>query len=253
MLLLLMVKLKACFFVFCFIRRLDPSSQCLFLWPCRGCQVVITTWSGPKFKRQLELHSSSWGCSKGKGGCLCWWVKLTWHYCAFQKHANSKVQKLPSQLRFSLPSIIITITSNEPWNTETHKTDRNPPITNHKPWPFEPVKVKFCFLRGPLRWLTAAQNAILSWLSNFSIRMFVKSAVRRFLCSGRKKNIFFTDPKIAILNIIYYPEKKDVTIIIRPGKEENFVGAENQHLSFKYWNLQKRAAIFCNWCCSFSY
>ena len=59
-------------------------------------------------------------------------------YCAFHKHANFKIQKLPSQLRFSLPSIIITITSNEPWNTETHKTDRNPPITDHKPWPFEP-------------------------------------------------------------------------------------------------------------------
>ena len=35
-------------------------------------------------------------------------------YCAFHKHENSKVQKLPSQLRFSLLSIIITITSNEP-------------------------------------------------------------------------------------------------------------------------------------------
>ena len=35
-------------------------------------------------------------------------------YCAFHKHENSKVQKSPSQLRFSLPSIIITITSNEP-------------------------------------------------------------------------------------------------------------------------------------------
>ena len=98
-------------------------------------------------------------------------------YCAFHKYANSKVQKTPSQLRFSLPSIIITIISNEPWNTETHKTDRNPPITDHKPWPFEPVKVKFCFLRGALRWLTAAKNAIVSWLSNFRIRMFVKSAV----------------------------------------------------------------------------
>ena len=63
-------------------------------------------------------------------------------YCAFHKHANSKVQKPPSQLRFPLPSIIITITSNEPWNTETHKTDRNPPIANQKPWPFEPVNVK---------------------------------------------------------------------------------------------------------------
>jgi len=35
-------------------------------------------------------------------------------YCAFHKHANSKVQKPLSQLRISLPSIIITITSNEP-------------------------------------------------------------------------------------------------------------------------------------------
>ena len=101
-------------------------------------------------------------------------------YCAFHKHANSQVQKPPSQiLRFSLPSIIIMITSNEPWNTETHKTDRNPPITNHKPWPFEPIKVKFCFLRGPLRWLTAAENAIVSWLLNFRIHMFVKSAVNQ--------------------------------------------------------------------------
>ena len=51
------------------------------------------------------------------------------HYCAFHKHANSKVQKPPSQVRFSLPSIIVMITSNEPGNTETHKTDRNSPIT----------------------------------------------------------------------------------------------------------------------------
>ena len=111
-------------------------------------------------------------------------------YCAFHKLANAKVQKPPSQLHFLLPSIIITITSNEPWNTETHKTDRNPPITDHKPWPFEPVKVKFCFLRGWLRWLTAAKNAIVNWLLNFRIRMFVKSTVivmsmrRRWLLAG---------------------------------------------------------------------
>ena len=80
-------------------------------------------------------------------------------YCAFHKHANSKVQKAPLQLRFSLPSIIITITSNEACNTETPQTDRNPPITNHNPWPFEPVKVRFCFLRDPLRWLTTAKRS----------------------------------------------------------------------------------------------
>ena len=35
-------------------------------------------------------------------------------YCAFHKHATSTVQKPPLQLRFSLPSIIIMTTSNEP-------------------------------------------------------------------------------------------------------------------------------------------
>ena len=98
-----------------------------------------------------------------------------------------KPPKPPSQLRFSLPSNLITITSNEPGNTETQKTDRNPPITNHNPWPFEPVKVKFCFLRGPLRWLTAAKNAIVSWLLNFRIRMFVKSAVIFVICLDNEK------------------------------------------------------------------
>ena len=111
------------------------------------------------------------------------------YYCACHKHANSKVQKPPSQLRFSLPSFIITITSNEPGNTETHKTDRNPPVTNHKPWPFEPVKVKFCFLRGPWRWLTAAKNAIVSWFLNLRIRMFVESAVTPQLSSRSSKNL----------------------------------------------------------------
>ena len=137
----------------------DPT----FLRPCFKC-------GAPKqrsmlvYERQVNFNA-----------CNCTMICL--FYSAFHKHANSEVQKLSSQLCFSLPSIIITITSNEPWNTETHKTDRNPPITNHKPWPFEPVKVKFCFLRGPLRWLTAAKNAIVSWLLNFRIRMFVKSAV----------------------------------------------------------------------------
>ena len=56
--------------------------------------------------------------------------------------------------------------SKEPWNTETHKKDRNPLITNHKPWPFETVEVNFCFLRGRLRrhrtfrvWLTSQRNS----------------------------------------------------------------------------------------------
>ena len=78
----------------------------------------------------------------------------------FCSHVNSEVQKSPSQLRFSLPSVIIAITSNELWNAETHKTDRNPLITDQS----QTAEVKFCFLKGPLRWLTARKNANVSWL-----------------------------------------------------------------------------------------
>ena len=48
-------------------------------------------------------------------------------HCVFQKHASCEVQKPTSRWRSSLLSIIITITSNEPSNTETPKSDRNPP------------------------------------------------------------------------------------------------------------------------------
>ena len=59
--------------------------------------------------------------------------------CFSQTRETLKLKMLPSQLRYSLPSIIIMITSNKPWNTEMHKTYWNPPITDHKPWPFEPI------------------------------------------------------------------------------------------------------------------
>ena len=46
------------------------------------------------------------------------------------------------------------------------KANRNPPITDH------------CFLRGPLRWLTAAKYANVSWPLNLRVRVFLKSAVK---------------------------------------------------------------------------
>ena len=48
--------------------------------------------------------------------------------------------------------------------------------TNHKSQPM--TFWTCCFLRGPLRWLTAAKNVIVSWLLNFRIRVFVNSAVK---------------------------------------------------------------------------
>ena len=56
-----------------------------------------------------------------------------------------------------------------PWYRETHKTDRNPSITNHDL--LSPLKQSLCFLRGPLIWLTAAKNANVSSLLNFRIRV----------------------------------------------------------------------------------
>ena len=73
---------------------------------------------------------------------------------------------------FAAVNYIITITSNEPMN------HRNTQIwsksTNHKPWAFEPFK--FRLLRHRLRWLTTTKNANVSWLLNFRICMFLKSA-----------------------------------------------------------------------------
>ena len=56
-------------------------------------------------------------------------------YCTFQKHANSEVQKAAFTFSFFSAVNHNTITSNEPCNTETHKTYRNPSVirevTNH--------------------------------------------------------------------------------------------------------------------------
>ena len=105
------------------------------------------------------------------------------YYCPFKKHTNSEVQKSPSQLgvfhcrQSKLRSQATNL------KTQTHKTDRNPPITNHKPWPFKSVEVNFCFLRDLLRWLTAAKNPNVSWLVNLRIRVFMKSAARTWSSS----------------------------------------------------------------------
>ncbi len=49
-------------------------------------------------------------------------------YRTFQKHAYSEVQNL-TRIAFSLPFIAVTTTIEEPFVTETNKTNRNLPIT----------------------------------------------------------------------------------------------------------------------------
>ena len=75
----------------------------------------------------------NWAARERESECL---PRLTSHdipYCAFQKHTNSQGQKPPSPVRFPLPSIMITITSNEPWNKKNTKRIDNHQlaITNH--------------------------------------------------------------------------------------------------------------------------
>lgn len=51
-----------------------------------------------------------------------------------------------------------TITKQRALKHESNKTNRDPPITKHKPWPFELVQVNMYFLRGPIRWFTEQKN-----------------------------------------------------------------------------------------------
>ena len=55
--------------------------------------------------------------------------------CITSPFINMRTLKFKSRLHNCVfrccQSVIVAITSNEPWNTETHKTDRNPSITNH--------------------------------------------------------------------------------------------------------------------------
>ena len=55
--------------------------------------------------------------------------------CITSPFINMRTLKFNSRLHNCVfrccQSVIVAITSNEPWNTEMHKTDRNPSITNH--------------------------------------------------------------------------------------------------------------------------
>ena len=98
---------------------------------------------------------------------ICLFLFLS--YGAFYKQKNSKVGKPSSQLHFSLPTI------------KKHRNTQNgSKFTNQTQtmtcWTRVFI-VKLCFLRGPLRWLTAVKNTNFSWLLNFWVCMFLKSAI----------------------------------------------------------------------------
>ena len=118
-----------------------PSNSNSFVWSflcvlvlpitCRNTNKVTKSyWVGPVLPLILSSDTVVLeGDLRSIVSSLCIYF---FSYCAFHKHANSKVQKMPSQLRFSLPSIIIMITSTEPCNTQNgSKSTNHAQITNH--------------------------------------------------------------------------------------------------------------------------
>ena len=115
-------------------------------------------------------------------------------------------------MRFSLPSIIIiAITSNESWKTKTHKTDQNPPVTNHDKVKFwaqlferwiarmqlnieyrvlirwiviyqvdiaiQRLNNRHLFPKMSAKMIDGSKSANVSWLLNLRTRLFLKSTV----------------------------------------------------------------------------
>ena len=58
------------------------------------------------------------------------------------------------------------------WNTQNGSNSANHKSQTMTFW------TRWSFLRGPLRWLTAAKNANVSWLLNFRICVFLKRLVK---------------------------------------------------------------------------
>ena len=118
----------------------------------------------------------------------------------FKNTQTLNFKKPPSQLRFSLPPILTTIS--EPCNTETHKTDRQ--STNHKSetMTFWTRWCKLLFPKRSAKMMTAAKNTNVSWLLNFRIlRVYEKrsnivtckvSGKLKFKINHKKLLVIFT-------------------------------------------------------------
>ena len=94
-------------------------------------------------------------------------------------HANSAhwSQRL-LRIHFSLSSIIIMATYSQRTLKNRNKRNGSKSINhNSQTCPFDPVKANFCFLRGPLRFLTAAKTYFVVAVDLSRVRMFLKIAI----------------------------------------------------------------------------
>ena len=78
-------------------------------------------------------------------------------YYTFHQHANSKAEKLPSQLRFLLQSINY---NHKQRTLKLRNTQNELKSTNHKSQTttFWTIRVKFCFLRGPIKMIDSSKK-----------------------------------------------------------------------------------------------
>ena len=96
------------------------------------------------------------------------------------------------RLGFSLPSIIIMATANEPWNTETNKMNRNLPITTKRHDLL--IRLKWASVSQEVRlddWQQRKTQTISGGL-NFRVRMLLKTAIKLiwFILSFQDKDFF---------------------------------------------------------------
>ena len=99
----------------------------------------------------------------------------------------SKTRELKSLKAAFTTAFFAAVTHNYDHKQRTLKHRNAPPIRNHQPWPFEAVELNICFLRGPRKWLTTAKKVNASWLLNFGICVFLKSAVNSHLVPVRSQ------------------------------------------------------------------
>ena len=128
------------------------------------CSPSLTENDSRMFKNSEENRDGEWIFCRRKEAEGCFIL------------VSDKSKKDQKNLRRKLNSSIVarnrTITKQRTLKHETNKSFRNPPITNHKAWPFELVQVITCFLRCPLRWWwnRKTQNSFEVWKTHSAIQ-----------------------------------------------------------------------------------
>ena len=108
------------------------------------------------------------------------------------KLKKKDLKNMRGKLNYSIIARNRTIIQQRTMKDETNKTDRHPPITNHKPWPFELVEVKVRFPRDPLRWLTEQKNPKYAKRTARYKEFRSKNTFKTVLLRTLKKSFFFS-------------------------------------------------------------